>query len=277
MKRITFKVIFSVFATALSLSSCLGDGESVSEDKGIFAYISTGTTGQTIASTPIGQMTTTNMADFTPGKCYLINYKINLSNNSNGLYNAEYITPSNSDGKAIEKSEFYPLSVPKAGEDSIVAKVVGTPFFDGTDYYGDNWFFGYEFTMKPDDKVVAEFYYDRNNQIEIIDKVPTKINPEDNKLIIDVRFKKVPGSNDGTTASRTVTSVTSLSRLRSEFHPANNANAVIQGDYILVPIKFRYWASTTVEGKTKDVLTSVGTWDLLTSTSNQRYYLAYKK
>ncbi|WP_165023054.1 hypothetical protein [Dysgonomonas sp. ZJ279] len=270
MKRITFKVIFSVFATALLLSSCLGDGESTSKQENVFAYMSTGDTGQTIASTPIGQMTSASMSDFTVGRCYFVNYEINLSNNSNGIYTAEYIRPTNSNGQAISESKFRTIPVPAATDDAIVAKGIGIPFFHGTDYYGDNWLFSYSFSVKPDDIVEAEFYYDSTNQI---DEDGTEIKNTEDKVIIDIRFKKTYSqAGEATTIPKTFTSVTKLSVLRGSFPRPNNPSPIVQGDYTLIPIKFRYWEPASKAGD-PDKLRYVGTWELLTTTSNQVYYL----
>lgn len=282
MKKMILKIFLPVFSIILLFSSCLGDSETTFEQSRSFSYIGT-YDGVQYAATASGYKITSDVikGQLTAGQCYYLSFKLGSgSASSNGIYNADMSgTPELIKASAFSLSA--PPTTPPANSDSLYVNVFNVGNRSPVDYYGDRWHFAYTWQKRGDETSVAQFFYDKTNQI---DADGTEINTStsserENKAIIDVYLTKTNLDENGVAQSDTKETVANLSTFKATFNanPDSEKDIVTDGStkYVRVAIKFRYWAiNATTKLKEQKYL---GSWSVSESNTTNSYYILIKQ
>lgn len=279
MKTSILKLICGVFSIAFLFSSCLGDTNNKIEIAVDYAFISTTSTYSQIATVTgqsyggVMQIQSPQINQLQSGECYTLGYRItNASMNSSGYYTAEDYgaTPvklNQTLGAAtapVVENDFNPEAFTVVYYNSGYAQN-GSSF---SPLFGDRWIFGASTSVKEKDEVFMYFYYDKSKQQEEVNGVMTDVG--DNKMIIDVRFKKV-SYGDGVETSKPVTAVGNLTEIKRAFRHSDKFSYASGEKVRIVPIKFRYMKSVTEGSNTVNKETLIGTWS--TDSSGQYAFL----
>ncbi|MDR0824636.1 MAG: hypothetical protein LBN74_06040 [Prevotella sp.] len=272
MKTSILKLICAAFSIAFLFSSCLGETNTQLEMPMDYAFItSVGSTGIPVAAVT-GQgnpmyITSPQIATLIPNQCYILGYKISNTSNTSGYYVAEDLG-----AKAVKLNQTTGYPTAPSVENDYVPTGLSVLYYDYgllienyQSFFGDRWIFGAKASLRDKDDPYMEFYYDPNNQKEEVNGQVEEIG--ENKIIIDVRFKRT-SYGDGAETSTNVVSVGDLSYIKSYFK--NNSNFDFKGQKsILVPIKFRY---SKLNG-TEEKIETIGNWS--TDPSQFQYIFHY--
>lgn len=254
MKKSLIKLVFSAFAAVIMFTSCLGDGENVTERSYVFAYIGyDASKGGIYAAVDGWYITSPYIQTLNVGSCYLISYRTSMEEVASGVFKAEDITQPES-----LTSTYGRVTAPTI-EDTFPITTFQPAVYAFSNYYGDNWLFTYTGKLKEKDTARAHFFYDTERQYEITTNGSQK-DLEKNQMIIDVRFDYITGA-DGTASPRSLYSVGALGEIKTRYY-AEHFNDLVwatQGSskYASVSIKFRYNQGQS-DGTTKEVY--VGEW-----------------
>lgn len=279
MKTSILKLICGVFSIAFLFSSCLGDSDNKIEIGVDYAFISTASNYTQIATVTgqsyggVMRIQSPQISQLQSGECYVLGYRItNTTMNSGGYYTAEDFgaTPvklNQTLGAAtapVVENDFNPTAFTVQYYNSGYAQS-GSSF---SPLFGDRWFFSASTPLKEKDEVFMYFYYDKSKQQEEVNGVMTDVG--DNKIIIDVRFKKI-SYGDGAQTSKSVVAVGNLSEIKRAFRNSDKFSYASGEKTRIVPIKFRYMKSVTEGSNTENRETLTGTWS--TDSSGQYAFL----
>lgn len=265
MKTSIFKLFLSAFAIALSLSSCLSDGSNSYEVNKDFAYITT-LEGGKYAATRNGYITSPAINQLELGECYFIGYKIDASAGANGIYTATDINAP----KLLPQYQSREVpSVPAISNEFYPTIFSPLPYWDAGEYFKNRWPFAFQAKLKAKEETYAYFYYDRNNQKEIVSGEEKPLG--NNQLIIDVRFSKKPGV-DGVTEKITEEISADLTPIRESFKTSGKLVYEQGKTDVIVAIKFRYLKDVD---KADPEQALIGTWDI--NSGSQGYGFIYSQ
>ncbi|MDR2950887.1 MAG: hypothetical protein LBV71_16995 [Prevotella sp.] len=270
MKTSILKLVCGVFSIAFLFSSCLGDSDNKIEIGSDLAFITTmGSSYSKVAAVTgkgYGNMyiQSPQIDQLQEGQCYLLSYRItNLSANSSGYYTAEDfgavpVKLNQTLGAAtapVVENNFAPTSFSLAYYSPSYFQSSSTTYVP---LFGDRWVFNATTLLKEKDEVYMYFYYDKSKQQEEVNGVMTDIG--DNKIIIDVRFKK-ESFGDGVESNKQIMAVGNLSDIKRDFRRSDKFSFASGEKTRLVPIKFRYMKSVTEGNNTVNKETLDGTWN----------------
>lgn len=264
MKTSVFKLICSVFAVSLLMSSCLGDSDNSVKVERELALIKIENYTTKCAVTANGYITNASIQDLREDRCYYIAYKITSSGASGNVYNAEYINVIDPD--PVPQTYLMENNLVLDG-DAISSLGVGR--FSMGDYFGDKWQFFAKIPLKEGEGVNAQFYYDSNNQ-----KSETGDDLEKNQVIIDVRFTKTNvNSNNVTAPERDIEVIGDFSELRRTIYKDKAEYTDADGyKYANVAIKFRY---TKIKANTTTGETEIGYLGTLSTSGTNTYVMQF--
>lgn len=254
----TKKILFSLLSIPLLFSSCLGDdnNNASSTYNTDLAFTQVDATYGIYAGTSYGYfITSPEIQAASLNKCYIIGYTVSSSGaTSSGVYNAESVT--------LKEGPFTATSlkatVPPTDDNSIPVSSFSLSYGNPIKtYLQDNWLFTTTLKKTTGENVRAEFFYDRNNQIENGEPIGK------NKVIIDVRIYK-DGEGIGTETNTASYVAGNFSGLRNWLDVDYDTSAT----YTFVFVKFRYQKIDT-EGKI--TTESIGSWTL----GNGAYYMGF--
>lgn len=252
MKRIsTLSLILTV---AISLTSCLNglddDYIECGQDIGFIKTVN----NIKCAATSYGLVTSPEIKNLQSGECYILGYQITEAA-VDGVYNASRVF--NISENPLPQTA---LKTGKPAESTSVAvNDFYIPFYASTDYMDDRWVFNYVASVKNNEKITAEFYYNEDNQI---DKNGINVKGSD-KIIIDVYFRRngTPDSSS-TVKTKSFSYVGNMRYLRDfALNPENSLDVTKDkyGRYYkIIFIQFRYHKYVSA---TKSEVTYLGSWE----------------
>jgi hypothetical protein len=252
MKRIS--ALSLILTVAISLTSCLnGLDDDFIECGQDIGYITTNN-GIKCAATSYGHITSPEIKNLKTGECYIMGYQITEAS-VDGIYNAKRVF--NISENPLPQSA---ITIGKPADSTSVAiSDLFIPFYSSSEYIEDRWVFNYVASVKNNEKITAEFYFNKDNQI---DKDGVNIKGQ-NKIIIDIYFRR-NGSPDTTSVAKLkgFTYVGNLRELRSfAFNPEYSkevSKGTNGGIYKILLIQFRYHKYVSA---TKSEIAYLGSWE----------------
>lgn len=259
MRKIKALPIISTVVLLLALTSCLNnyEGENYIECGRDIGFITTNN-GIKCAATSYGYITSSEIKSLKMNECYYLGYQI-TELPVDGVYNANKVFHVSENPLAQTE-----LKIGKQSDSlSVAVKDLRVPFFSSSEYLDDRWVFDYTALTRNNEKVIANFYFDKDNQI---DKYGNNIKGK-NKLIIDVYFTKDVTTDSSIVArEKQFSSVGNLKSLRTFAFTPEYSSEVSRGDkgsmYMAVLVQFRYHKYISAN---KSEIAYLGSWDSVTS------------
>lgn len=262
MKTLLFKICIFILSPLL-FASCL-DSSNTSIVSGKDVGYVTSVKGVPCLATSSGYITSPLVSSLIMNECYLVAYEITMPD-KNGIYTAEALT-------TVSKDPL-PQTILQEGKPifeeghSFSVKRLEIPVFAASDYMGDRWLFNYIATVNKSEHVSSYFYYDKENQV---DRDGKNISGE-NKIIIDIAFKKTDIMRLNTMEDKVHLTVGNLEQLRTLFKPDFSKGDT--NNKVNVLIQFRYRKYVDEQKPAQEAY--LGTWSA--NNQNKVYYMTFSK